>query len=263
MAMQKNKHVWISVAVGLVIAGGAVAGNVTLPNTFQPNTPARASEMNANFTAVRTAVNDNFTLIGALQAALTTLTARVTSTESAITTLNPRVTSAENSLASVSSRLNAVEQQLLAGVPLVAVQGLMDAAQDTEGVWIDVGGATVSFSTTDPSTRILMTATGAMATWASSSWLRCGVRFLVDGSPLPGAGGPDSEGNLAMSPGPYKAGAAESLPFTSIEPYTVGPGNHTVSLQMTRVHADGNTATGFCSIFHWTFSRAKLIVQRI
>ena len=45
---------------GLVIASAALmAGSVTIPNTFTANTTAKASEVNANFSAVKTAVDGN------------------------------------------------------------------------------------------------------------------------------------------------------------------------------------------------------------
>ncbi len=40
------------------------AGEVTIPNTFTANTKAKASEVNANFTAVKTAVDDNAHMTG-------------------------------------------------------------------------------------------------------------------------------------------------------------------------------------------------------
>jgi hypothetical protein len=49
--------------VGLLIIGSSVAvayaGTVTLPNTFTAGTPAVADQVNANFTAVKNAVDDN------------------------------------------------------------------------------------------------------------------------------------------------------------------------------------------------------------
>jgi len=45
----------------------AFASDVTLPHTFAPNTPARASEVNANFAAVKSAVDDNNSRIGGLE----------------------------------------------------------------------------------------------------------------------------------------------------------------------------------------------------
>jgi len=53
----------ISVAV---VSTVAIAGNVTLPYTFSAGTLAKASEVNANFAAVKTANDDNQTQITAL-----------------------------------------------------------------------------------------------------------------------------------------------------------------------------------------------------
>ncbi|MHC4959071.1 MAG: hypothetical protein ACYTGN_11925 [Planctomycetota bacterium] len=52
--------------VVLFVLEAALAGPVTVPNTFQANTPAVAAEVNANFDAVATAINDNDTRIGGL-----------------------------------------------------------------------------------------------------------------------------------------------------------------------------------------------------
>jgi hypothetical protein len=49
-----------NILIGLVSGGTLlVAGTVTIPNTFTPNTTAKAAEVNANFSAVKSAVNDN------------------------------------------------------------------------------------------------------------------------------------------------------------------------------------------------------------
>ncbi len=69
----KNKPLWAAIITGLVISGGVLADNVTIPNTFTPNTPARASEVNANFTAVKTSVDNNYGHITALQSSVTSL----------------------------------------------------------------------------------------------------------------------------------------------------------------------------------------------
>jgi hypothetical protein len=54
------KTTYKHILIGL-LAGGAVmmAGTVTIPNKFTPNTTAKAAEVNANFKAVKDAVNDN------------------------------------------------------------------------------------------------------------------------------------------------------------------------------------------------------------
>jgi hypothetical protein len=92
----QNKHLWTSLLVGAVIAGGAVAGNVTLPHVFQPNTPARASEVNANFNAVKTAVDDN-------DARLTSVEATASGVQTAVSTLQGTVTTTQNSLSSLQT----------------------------------------------------------------------------------------------------------------------------------------------------------------
>lgn len=51
-------------AVGLTVG---FASDVTLPNTFAPNTPALAAEVNANFDAVENAVDDNASRISSLE----------------------------------------------------------------------------------------------------------------------------------------------------------------------------------------------------
>jgi len=49
-----------------LFAGTATAGNVTIPNTFTSGTKAVAAQVNDNFNAVKTAVDDNQTQIDAL-----------------------------------------------------------------------------------------------------------------------------------------------------------------------------------------------------
>jgi hypothetical protein len=60
-------------SAGLVlvaIAFSATAGNVTVPNTFTAGTPAKAADVNANFSAVATAVNASAQDIATLQTAV-------------------------------------------------------------------------------------------------------------------------------------------------------------------------------------------------
>src|ERR1700676_3223964 len=56
--------------IGLALAAialNASAGNVTVPNTFSAGTPAKAADVNANFSAVATAVNASAQDIATLQ----------------------------------------------------------------------------------------------------------------------------------------------------------------------------------------------------
>lgn len=55
----KKTFYLVAFVISLLPCRGAIAGEVAVPHTFQANTPARASEVNNNFTAVKTAVDDN------------------------------------------------------------------------------------------------------------------------------------------------------------------------------------------------------------
>ena len=54
--------------VTLVYASASVASTLSIPNTFSSGATTSASDMNANFTAVKAAVDDNNTRITALEA---------------------------------------------------------------------------------------------------------------------------------------------------------------------------------------------------
>ncbi len=63
-----NKNNIIASALMLSMTS-AVAGNVTISNTFQSGTPASAAEVNQNFTDVKVAVDDNDSRISANETA--------------------------------------------------------------------------------------------------------------------------------------------------------------------------------------------------
>jgi hypothetical protein len=83
-----NNQTWKAGLLSLaVVATVAFGSSVTLPFTFTAGTTARAADVNANFTAVKTAVDDNNTRITALQASVTALQATVTTLQTQVTTL--------------------------------------------------------------------------------------------------------------------------------------------------------------------------------
>ena len=63
---------WVSAVLALT-ATSVYSGTVTIPNTFKPGTPARAADVNANFSAIATAVNDTATDIATLETSIQTL----------------------------------------------------------------------------------------------------------------------------------------------------------------------------------------------
>jgi hypothetical protein len=58
------------ILVGIVISTSSVyAGDLTIPNVFNPGTPAHADSVNENFSAVEIDVDDNAAIISSLQSA--------------------------------------------------------------------------------------------------------------------------------------------------------------------------------------------------
>lgn len=71
---KRAQGLMVGLVLGLMTAGGiSLASNVTLPFTFAAGTPAKASEVNSNFAAVKTAVDDTQTQVSALAGRVTTL----------------------------------------------------------------------------------------------------------------------------------------------------------------------------------------------
>ena len=55
---RRNRRVWMAATIAVVLAWATPALSRTrIPHIFAPNTPARASEINANFAAVADAID--------------------------------------------------------------------------------------------------------------------------------------------------------------------------------------------------------------
>lgn len=85
-----NKLLFLTLS--LLLVSPAFAGSVDVPNTFQSGEQAVAQEVNDNFTALETAVNDNDARIAALE----TLVANL---QTALTTANTTIANLEDELA--------------------------------------------------------------------------------------------------------------------------------------------------------------------
>ena len=92
-----------------VAAVNASAAGVTIPTTFVANTAAKAAEVNANFSAVKTAVDDNDSRIAALETAVATLQQTVTTQATAISNQATEIASLQSTVVSQDSRIAALE----------------------------------------------------------------------------------------------------------------------------------------------------------
>jgi len=87
----------------------ARAGSVSLPNTFVPDTPARAAEVNANFNAVKTAVDDNDSRVVALEGTITTLQTTITNQQATIDDQQSAIATLQDNINDLLTRLQALE----------------------------------------------------------------------------------------------------------------------------------------------------------
>jgi hypothetical protein len=86
----KKPQNWALVAAVLVVSGSVLAVSVT--HTFQANTPARAAEVNKNFTDLVTAINDLEVTLGEQATALAAQSAALTAANAEITALKAKYT---------------------------------------------------------------------------------------------------------------------------------------------------------------------------
>lgn len=73
MTHEAKHKLKVALTTALVVGATAIAGNVSVPWAFVANTPARAAEVNANFAAVKQAVDDNHARLQGLEATVPTL----------------------------------------------------------------------------------------------------------------------------------------------------------------------------------------------
>ncbi len=110
---------------------GVNAAELTIPNTFVANTPAVASEVNGNFAAVETAVDDNNARIAALEATIASLQATVNS-------LNSRLTSVENN--TVLELDGLLQFSMFKGYPTAEFTGVNVQVNNGTGITIAANG---------------------------------------------------------------------------------------------------------------------------
>ncbi len=126
----------------LVSSQTALAGSVAVPNSFSANTPAVAAEVNANFNAVKTAVDDNDsriatleTTISNLQATVSSLQATITSQATTISDLQATVTSQDTTISNLQTTVASLQNN-----SVLALDGKLQLVTDVDG------NATAQFS---------------------------------------------------------------------------------------------------------------------
>lgn len=83
----------------------AQAGDLTIPNTFQANTPAVAAQVNANFNAIETAVDDNHARITVLENGATSNTTQISELENQVITLQNLVADLQSQVADLETQV--------------------------------------------------------------------------------------------------------------------------------------------------------------
>ena len=110
------------------IMSPAVAGTVAVPNTFQPNTPALASEVNANFDALVDALNAQQAAIEQLQDDLASANATISQLQS---DLDAAVSNVATNATGITSNANAITN--IESNTVLALDGLLFLGMDAEG----------------------------------------------------------------------------------------------------------------------------------
>ena len=101
----KNFIFNISAIMLIVIAYPLQASSLSIPNTFSAGSPAVAAEVNGNFSAAKTAVDDNDSRISLLETALATLQMTVSSQAATMTSLQNDLTAANNTVITLQTAL--------------------------------------------------------------------------------------------------------------------------------------------------------------
>lgn len=141
--MTCTKTIHASCSATLILAAfAATAGPLTIPNTFESGTPARAAEVNENFTALAEQVNDNDARIGAIEDGIADGEARLNAIETEIADDDARFTALEEGIADHETRVSALENATGASSDLLIEGNLMLGTSPETSGNIFKGGAT-------------------------------------------------------------------------------------------------------------------------
>jgi hypothetical protein len=120
----KKTHTYLFCAIVMLMTGQVWAGSVATLNTFSSGTPAKASEVNQNFAAVKSAVDDNNGRVMANASAISGNTSNITSNANAISALQATLVTLQASITSLQADLAAAQNTISSQqTTITALQG--------------------------------------------------------------------------------------------------------------------------------------------
>ena len=104
----------LALGLALVASAATYAGEVPDLVTFMPGTRARSSEVNANFGALRSAVNDNHARLSTVEASQAVSSAALQAVQSALASQDARISSLEDGIDASAAEIAAVRAEMRA-----------------------------------------------------------------------------------------------------------------------------------------------------
>jgi len=129
--MKSTKIFLLSIAGMLFLSQQINATELTVPNTFSSGTPAVAADVNANFDAVKSAVDDNDSRLVAVEAMLVSMQASLNTANETIASLQAELNTVQanevlnlGGIVTVGPDANGYQTVLFTGVNLQVVNGV-------------------------------------------------------------------------------------------------------------------------------------------